>query len=108
MLAAPASSVAKTPGFPAGRNQIDATETGFAGEASHVLGALRVVAVLRSDGRQRDPVAQHLHRGVMGARDLGDDGVLVAGREQTSRIAQRHGRGTGHAGVKEFAAGFVG
>jgi len=52
-------------------------EARIAGELRHVLGALRVIAVLGRDGRERDPVLQHLDRRVVLRGDLGDHRIAV-------------------------------
>ena len=48
-----------------GRNDLDVRESGIASELRHILGTLRIVAVLGRDRGQSDPVLQPLHILVM-------------------------------------------
>ena len=87
-----------------GGDDLHLREPGIAGELRHVFGAFRVVEVLGRDGRQRDPLAQPLHSGVVLAGDLGDHRCLIRLRDERVGSGEGHGRHTGHTGVQKIAA----
>ena len=70
-------------GLAGGRYNLDIGEPSLASQLGHVLGALRIVAVLGRDGRQRDPLLQVLDVFVVHLGDLGQHRlhVSIAGGE---------------------------
>ena len=86
-------------------NHVHASEPRVARELRHVLGALRIVQILGGDRRQRDPLAQHLHRRLVLPRDLRDHRITIrlrrlrCLREQPLGSPERHrARGSGCSG----------
>src|SRR2546428_425729 len=75
------------------------------GKPGHVLRALWIVEIFGRERRHGVPLAQHLHRRIMLARDLRDDGFLVGLCEQAVRRGKRDGPSPRDARVEEVPAG---
>jgi hypothetical protein len=86
------------------RYQLHIGESGLLGQLRHVLGALRIVAVLRGNRRQRDPLLQALQVLIVHFRHLRQHRRLVrilrSGRGQRGRGGQYR---AGHGALYEIA-----
>ena len=88
-----------------GRHQLHVLEPGVARQLRHVLGPLRIIAILGGNRRERDPVLEHLHRGVVLRRDLGDHRVLLREFERQRPVATNGEKcGAGRRGRDKIAA----